>query len=280
MSRVLTGRTALVTGVTSGIGRATAELLLAAGLRVAGCARDAERLQQVAAELPGLVPLPADLRDAGQRRALVDEAVARFGQLDVLVNNAGVGYVGAVVDMDAGDVERIFATNSTAVVDLTRLVLPAMMERGDGDVVMLSSSAIWATLPPLTVYAASKRALDGFTEGLRREVKDAGVRVHSVNPGFVATEFLSRAEHEHPDEGEAPTSPGTSPQSVAEVVREELESGSGRTVAVPRVMELGRLLSVPGVSQVFDLVVRLGSDPMARLGRIMADRHSVTDRTG
>jgi NADP-dependent 3-hydroxy acid dehydrogenase YdfG len=202
MTRDLSHRTALVTGVTSGIGRATAEALLAQGVRVAGCARDAERLQLVARALPGLVPLPCDVQDAAARDRLVRDATAALGgRLDVLVNNAGVGPVGAVVEQSAEDVERTFATNATAVVDLTRLVLPDMVARGDGDVVVVSSSAIWATLPPLTVYAASKHAVDGFVTGLRREVRGKGVRVHSVNPGFVATEFLARAAGDHPAEG-------------------------------------------------------------------------------
>lgn len=275
MSRALSGRTALVTGVTSGIGRATAETLLDAGMRVVGCARDAHRLEIVAKELDGLVVLPADVRDAEQRADLVRQVLDRFGRIDVLVNNAGVGHVGAVVDMEVDDVERIYETNAIAVVDLTRRVLPHMLDRGDGDVVMVSSSAIWATLPPLTVYASSKHAVDGFTEGLRREVKDDGVRVHSVNPGFVATEFLARAERRHPKEGQAPTSPGSSPQSVAKAIREQLESGDGRTRAVPRVMGLGRLLELPGFSHVFDLAIRPVAGRMAGLGRYMADTHGV-----
>jgi NADP-dependent 3-hydroxy acid dehydrogenase YdfG len=277
LSRVLTGRTALVTGVTSGIGRATAERLLRAGVQVVGCARDADRLRHVAAELPGLVPRPADVRSSADRADLVRFSVGRWGRLDVLVNNAGVGYVGAVADMDADDVERVFETNATALVDLTRLALPGMLERGDGDVVLMSSAAIWATLPPLTVYAASKHAVDGFAVGLRREVADRGVRVHSVNPGFVATEFLARTQQENPDEGEAPTSPGVSPQRVARVVREQLEHGPGRTVAVPRVMGLGRLLGLPGAAHLADAVVRAGSGPLALLGRHMAAEHRVED---
>jgi NADP-dependent 3-hydroxy acid dehydrogenase YdfG len=280
VSRDLTGRTALVTGVTSGIGRATAEVLRDAGMRVAGCARDAERLQLVASELTGLVPFPADVRDPAQRADLVAKVVDRWGGLDVLVNNAGVGYVGSVVDMTADDVERIYETNTTAVVDLTRLALPHMLAKGEGDVVMVSSSAIWATLPPLTVYASSKHAVDGFVEGLRREVKDEGIRVHSVNPGFVATEFLARADHGHPDEGEATTSPGSSPQAVAAAIREMLENGGGRTRAVPRVMGLGRLLDLPGASHAFDLAVRPAAGQLARLGRVMADRRGVGGATG
>lgn len=279
MTRVLAGRTALVTGVTSGIGRATAAQLLGSGMTVVGCARDEERLRLVARELDGLVPVPADVRDAAQREALVKAALERTGRLDVLVNNAGVGYVGAVEDMTADDVERVLATNATAVVDLSRLVLPHMLGRGDGDVVLLSSSAVWATIPPLTVYAASKHAVDGFAVGLRREVAGRGVRVHSVNPGFVATEFLSRAVDERPAEGQARPSPGASPQRVAAAVVRELREGRGRTTAVPRVYGLSRLLQVPGLSHGFDLAVRAASGPLVRRGEQMVKTHR-TERSG
>src|SRR3954452_11585019 len=99
MTRTLTRRVAVVTGGTSGIGRVMARDLLAAGLAVVGCARDGQRLDVVAAELPGLIPVRCDLRESGARAALVQVALDRFGQVDVLVHNAGLGYVGAVADM-------------------------------------------------------------------------------------------------------------------------------------------------------------------------------------
>ena len=277
MTRSLAGRVVVVTGVTAGIGRATAQRLLHAGARVVGCARDVERLQVVAHRVPGLVPVGCDVRDVDQRTALVDTVLDRFGRIDVLVNNAGLGYVGAVADMTADDVDRVMTTNATAVVDLTRRVLPGMLARRDGDVLMLSSSAVWATVPPLTVYAASKHAVDGFVVGLRREVAHHGVRVHSVNPGFVATEFLSRALGRHPaeDDPDVRTSPGIDPDRVARRVRRSLESRP-RTVAVPAYMELGRLLSVPPLSVGADLVVRAASGRLERLGRELAQER--TDR--
>ena len=266
----LAGRTALVTGVTSGIGRATAEALLTQGVHVVGCARDEERLALVAADLPGLVGMRADVRVAADRAALVEAVLDRFGALDVLVNNAGVGYFGTVADMTADDVERIVATNVTGLVDLTRLVLPGMLRRGSGDVVMLSSAAIWLTLPPLTVYAASKHAVDGFVVGLRRELAGTGVRVSSVNPGFVATEFLARAQRRHPREGEVPRAPGIGPGYVARQVVSVLSPGRGRTVAVPRLLGAARLLTVPPFTYAVDAGVRLTRRPLVRLGRGIA----------
>jgi short-subunit dehydrogenase len=267
MARTLAGRVAVVTGVTAGIGRCLARDLLAEGATVVGCARDAERLEVVAGKLPGLVPVPCDVRDRSQRAELV-RAAERHGPVDVLVNNAGVGFVGALTDMAADDAERILATNLTATIDLTRLVLPGMVRRGGGDVLMVSSAAVWLPLPPLTAYSASKRGVDGFVEALRREVGRHGVRVHAVNPGFVATEFHARALRLHPREDEPGLRPlpGIDPDRVARQVVRELRSGRGRTVAVPRVLGAARLLALPGLAHLTDLGVRAAAPALLRRG--------------
>jgi NADP-dependent 3-hydroxy acid dehydrogenase YdfG len=276
VSRPPAGRIVVVTGVTAGIGRAVARRLLAAGATVVGCARDAGRLDRVAEEVHGLVPVPCDVRDPAQRAALIQRTLDRYDRIDVLVSNAGVGYVGAVVDMAADDVERLVRTNVAGAIDLSRLVLPHMLRRRDGDIVVVSSSAIWLPLPPLTVYAATKCGVDGFVRGLRREVAGDGVRVHSVNPGFVATEFLARALHHRPAEGDPGVrpAPGMDPDRVARAVDRELRHGRGRTVAVPRVMGLGRLLDLPGLGHAADAGIRLASGPLARLGPLIAQRRT------
>ena len=199
--------------------------------------------------------------------------IDRFRQVDVLVHNAGLGFVGAVADMSAEDVERIIDTNVTAFIDLARLVLPGMQRRGDGDVLVVSSVAAWVQLPPLTAYAASKRAVDGFVEGLRREVPHQ-IRVHSVNPGFVSTEFHARALGMRPREDDPGVRrlPGVRADAVSDRVLRELSGGRGRTVAVPRVVGLARLVGLPGFSHALDLVVR--SVPAARLGRAFAERRA------
>ena len=262
----------VVTGVTAGIGRALAARLLAAGATVVGCARDVDRLQTVHDELPGLVPVRCDVRDRTERKSLVEGAVDRYGRIDVLVNNAGLGYVGTVAEMTADDVERVLATNIVGLIDLTRLVLPGMLALGDGDVLVMSSAAVWLSTPPLTVYAASKFAVDGFVLGLRRELAGRGVRIHSVNPGFVATEFLARALRQHPAEADPRVrpAPGMDPDRVARVAERELCDGRGRTVAVPRVMGLSRLLDLPPLSRAADLGLRLTSGGMTRYGRRLA----------
>jgi short-subunit dehydrogenase len=280
MTRALSGRVAVVTGVTAGIGRALARRLVAAGASVLGCARDEQRLETVAAELPGLDTMRCDVTDGAQRAALVRGAIERFGRIDVLVNNAGLGYLGAVVDMTAEDVERVVATNTTALIDLTRLVLPGMLRRHDGDVLMVSSTAAWVSLPPLTAYAASKRAVDGFVEGLRREVGPHGIRVHSVNPGPVATEFHARALRLRPREDDPGVRPaaGIGPDRVARRAVRELRAGRGRTVAVPRALGLARLLGLPPVTYAADLGIRRASGLLARLGPAAAHRRAPAAR--
>jgi NADP-dependent 3-hydroxy acid dehydrogenase YdfG len=273
MARILAGRVALVTGVTAGIGRCLARDLLAAGAAVVGCARDSDRLGVVADELPGLVPIPCNVRNRTERADLVRAALERCGQVDLLVHNAGVGYVGSVVDMSAEDVERIVETNTTAMIDLTRLVLPDMVRRRDGDVLVVSSVAVWLPLPPLTAYAASKRGVDGFVEGVRREVAPHGVRIHSVNPAFVATEFHARALGLRPREGDPGVHPmiGIDPARVARQVVRELQAGRGRTVAMPRVLGLARLLGLPPLAQLVDFGTRAVSASLARIGPALAE---------
>jgi short-subunit dehydrogenase len=273
--RTLAGRVALVTGVTSGIGRCLVRDLTGAGATVVGCARDGQRLARVAAEVPGLVTVRCDVRDRDERSALV-RAAQQCGPVDVLVHSAGVGYVGAVADMSAEDVERIVTTNLTALIDLTRLVLPGMLRRGDGDVLVISSSATWLPVPPLTAYSASKRGVDGFVAGLRREVARQGLRVHSVNPGFVATEFHARALGLHPREGEPGVRPmlGIDPAPVARRAMRELQSGRGRTVAVPRIVGAARLLALPPAAQLVERGLRAAAPILLRGGRALAVRRA------
>ena len=265
------GRIVLVTGATSGIGRAVAARLAAAGARVVGCARDPDRLAEVAAAEPGWELRRADLTDADQRADMVDGVLADHGRIDVLVNNAGIGWQGLVEDMPADDVEQLYRTNVIAPVDLTRRVLPGMLARGDGHVVFTSSGAAFVALPPLTVYSSTKYAVDGFVEGLRREVWTRGVRVHSVNPGPVRTEWLARSRGVEPDEGEAPPSPGVPAEWVAAAVHRSVTRPWSRTASVPRVVGLGRLLAVQPLRTAVDVATGLTATRLARGGRDLAE---------
>jgi len=283
--RTVDGQVVLVTGVTSGIGRAVAERLAGAGARIVGCARDAGRLAVVADAEPGWDLRRADLTDRAERAALVDGVLADHGRIDVLVANAGIGWEGLVEDMTGDDVEQLYRTNVIAPVDLARRVLPGMLARGDGALVFTSSLAAFASIPPVTVYCSTKYAIDGFVEGLRREVWTRGVRVHSVNPGPIRTEWLARSRGARPAEGEiedgpgargarVSRSPGAPVEWVAAAVHRSLVRPWSRTVSVPRVVGLGRLAAVQPVRTVLDVATGLTAGRLARRARDLAEKHT------
>jgi NADP-dependent 3-hydroxy acid dehydrogenase YdfG len=187
----LPGKTAVVTGASSGIGEATARLLAQRGCNVALAARREDRLQDLAAELgEGALAVPTDVTDPAACEALVSRAVERFGSVDVLVANAGLGLYGSIPDGDPEDWRRMFEVNVLGVLYATRAAVRHMLERGSGDVVLVSSLA-GRRVPGAdgTVYAATKHALTAVAEGLRMDVSARGVRVINVEPGLVRTEF-------------------------------------------------------------------------------------------
>ncbi|MCU1672569.1 MAG: short-chain dehydrogenase/reductase [Frankiales bacterium] len=252
------GRVVIVTGASSGNGRATARTLAENGAIVVAVARSGDRLDVLAAEQPGVEPLVADLTVAEDRVRVVEATVARHGRIDGLVNNAGVGLVGYLEDFSAEDLERLYATNVVAVADLSRLAIPHL-RASKGDLVMISSAGAWASIPPLVAYCSSKFAVDGLVEGLRRELWHSGVRVHSVNPGPIKTEYMSRATGYSPDENDpvAVPNPGFSPQRVADAVLKALGASHPRTFAVPRVFGVARLAQVPPVGAALDVLMGL-----------------------
>ncbi len=187
----LTGKTAVVTGASSGIGEATARLLAQKGCNVALAARRENRLQDLAAELgEGALAVPTDVTDPAACEALVSRAVDRFGSVDILVANAGLGLYGSIPDGNPEDWRRMFEVNVLGVLYATRAAVRHMLDRGSGDIVIVSSLA-GRRVPTAdgTVYAATKHALTAVAEGLRMDVSARGVRVVNVEPGLVRTEF-------------------------------------------------------------------------------------------
>jgi NAD(P)-dependent dehydrogenase (short-subunit alcohol dehydrogenase family) len=265
-------RVVLVTGGSAGIGRATVARLAGEGARVVTCARHGERLEEAVGGLAGVTGVVADVADADDRVMLVDRVLDEHGHLDAVVLNAGLGWAGLLEDMPGAVVEGIVALNLTGTIELTRLALPhvlaAVRETGRGDVVAVSSVAAWAQVPPLTVYSATKAGVDGFVKGLRREVTGRGVRVHTVHPFFVRTEWLARG-HGHAPESDADAhgrlSRGIAPERVAEQIASCLDARRSRTVAVPRWAGLARLAEVPPVSRGLDRLLSPHTDGIRRL---------------
>ncbi|MGI8684958.1 MAG: SDR family NAD(P)-dependent oxidoreductase [Acidimicrobiales bacterium] len=246
----------MVTGASSGIGQATARHLAAKGAHVTAVARSQGPLDALAAASPRITPVVADLTVEAERAALIDGA----GAVDVLVNNAGIGWLGLVEEMPADQVQKLFAINVVALIDLTQRVLPGMLERRRGHVVNIASVASWVSVPPLTVYSATKFAVQGFSDGLRREMTGRGVHVSTVNPGPVATRFGARARFEDPrtEHMDDEKMPGVPASMVAAAVARAVRMNGlpGYTgIAVPRVLGLSRLGALPGL--------RLASDAFA-----------------
>jgi NADP-dependent 3-hydroxy acid dehydrogenase YdfG len=187
----LANKTAVVTGASSGIGEATARLLVKEGCNVVLAARREDRLNALAAELgEGALAAPTDVTDPAACAALVARTVERFGALDILVNNAGLGLYGSIADGDPEDWRRMFDLNVLGVLYATRAAVPQMLRQGAGDVVFISSLA-GRRVPraDATVYAATKHAITAVAEGLRMDVHGKGIRVINVEPGLVRTEF-------------------------------------------------------------------------------------------
>jgi NADP-dependent 3-hydroxy acid dehydrogenase YdfG len=193
----LAGKVAIVTGASSGIGEATARSLAREGCNVVLAARREERLNALAAELgEGALAAPADVRDPAACAALVARSVERFGSLDTLVNNAGLGLYGSVAEGDPEDWRKMFEVNVLGVLYTTRAAVRQMLRQGSGDVVFVSSLA-GRRVPRAdgTVYAATKHAVNAIAEGLRMDVHEKGIRVINIEPGLVRTEF---PESSHP----------------------------------------------------------------------------------
>jgi len=196
----LSGKTALVTGASSGIGRSTALALAAAGAQVTLVARRASRLDDLAAQIKAdggqALARAADVTDEVDATQAVEDAVGHFGGLDILVNAAGMTQVGKVENANLADWRYVFELNFWAGLYTSRAAIPAL-KAGGGDIVNVSSTAgrrpVGATFGP---YAASKFALTAFTESLRAEVTLAGIRVCIIEPGATATEIHAHIKDE------------------------------------------------------------------------------------
>jgi NAD(P)-dependent dehydrogenase (short-subunit alcohol dehydrogenase family) len=183
-----------ITGASSGLGRVLAERVLAAGDRVVATARNVAALDDLAGPRPDdVIRLPLDVTDPTQVRDTVAEAIDRAGAIDVLVNNAGHGLLGALEELSDAQISRIIGTNLLGVLSVTRAVLPHMRARRSGHVVQMSSVGGVVANPGHALYATTKFALEGMSEALAGEVKPLGIRVTIVEPGPFRTDFAGRS---------------------------------------------------------------------------------------
>jgi 3-oxoacyl-[acyl-carrier protein] reductase len=181
----------LITGGSSGIGRAAAQVLAQAGARVAITGRDPERLAEAARSL-GVVGIQADVANEADVQRTFQE-VKKLGDLDVLINNAGIGVFKDLVDMDRASFDAVFATNVTGAMLMSREAAKLFKERKSGNLINIASTAGLRGAPKGTAYYASKFALRGMTECWRGELRKYNVRVFLINPSEVITDFAHRA---------------------------------------------------------------------------------------
>ena len=183
-----------ITGCSTGFGRELSLILLKRGYRVVATARDKSKVEDIVAGNPknGLA-LALDVDKQGQIDAAVKAAEARFGRIDVLVNNAGYGYLAAVEEGDDADIRAMFETNFFGLAAVTRAVLPIMRAQKSGAIVNISSVGGFIGFPGSGYYAATKFAVEGLSESLSKEVGPLGIKVIIVEPGPFRTDWAGRS---------------------------------------------------------------------------------------
>ncbi|MDA8175904.1 oxidoreductase [Acidithiobacillus sp.] len=183
-----------ITGCSSGLGRQLAITALAAGFNVVVTARNPATLQDVAASYPeNALVASLDVTNEMMIKQVVKQAEQRFGAIDVLINNAGYGYRAAVEEGDSNQVANLFATNFFGAVSMIKAVLPGMRARHCGTIVNITSIGARLAMPGSAYYSATKFALEGLSDALRKEVDPLGIRVLIVEPGAFRTDFAGRS---------------------------------------------------------------------------------------
>jgi short-subunit dehydrogenase len=222
----ITDHVFIVTGASSGIGRSTAEALSARGAKVALIARNTAALKNLAASLPGSLPLTADVTDFAALTGAIETVHRHYGRLDGLINNAGRGYGASVETIDPTAFTEIFTLNVLAPIVAMQAVIPIMRAAGAGVIINVNSGTSFMTIPDYSVYSASKRALLGVTQTARGELAADGIVVSEVYPGMTATDF---GRNRLGAGGEATDySAGDPPELVADLIVAAIEGGEAQ----------------------------------------------------
>jgi NAD(P)-dependent dehydrogenase (short-subunit alcohol dehydrogenase family) len=236
MAANLEGKVAIVTGGSRGIGQAIAAALLQNGVNVAISGVNKEHLQNAEAELgktavhgARIMTFAADVRDQLAVQSFVDETVRRQGGLDIVVNNAGVGWFGSVESQAHDEWRRVIDTNLTGMFNCCRAAIPHLRRRGGGYIINISSLAGSNPFAGGASYCASKAAVDAFTEALMQEVRHDGIRVTYIKPGSVNTDFMGHADPQN----DWKLRPGDVAQVVVDLVSHDARSLPSRVEIRP-----------------------------------------------
>ncbi|MCB5236410.1 oxidoreductase [Niallia circulans] len=183
----------LITGTSTGFGRLLGKELINQGYSVALTARDVNQIQPLVEGHDQAIALTLDVTKKSDVKNAVDQVIQHFGRIDVLVNNAGYGYFGAVEESDEKEVRQLFETNFWGLSDLTRAVLPIMRKQRSGHIVNFSSKGGLTTFPAFGYYHATKFAVEGLSQSLAKEVAPLGIKVTLVEPGAFRTDWAGRS---------------------------------------------------------------------------------------
>src|ERR687894_573294 len=253
MERTLTGKVAVVTGASSGIGEATVMELASRGASVVAAARSVDKLEDLARRTAayGVRIAETDVADRNSVEAMVEQVVAAFGSLDVLVNNAGLGLSGRVAELRAEDLRYVFEVNTIGPLHCIRAALPHM-GRG-GRIINVSSVVGRRSVPKVGGYCATKFALNALSDALRVEIAERGVTVTSVYPGTTRTAFRDNSRRTK-DEKRGWRPGGVTPERVAQkIVRAAEEGGRDVYVTLPDRLFVAGATLAPGL---FDRLLR------------------------
>jgi short-subunit dehydrogenase len=246
----LSGAVVIVTGAGSGIGQATALALAARGAHVVAVDRDGEAIDKLSATTGGLA-ITVDIADPAHGDAVVAATLARFGRIDAVLANAGIGYVGDFATMPPELITTLVEVNFRGPMLLTRSALPSMVEQGSGALVYTTSIAGGVSVPTEAAYCLSKSALETFAGALREEVRPAGIVVSIIRPGVVKTAF-----HDHRNKPYSRKFPRPlPPEKIADAIIDVLENGKTRRT-VPGWIELG-VVAQRRMPRLFELMSRI-----------------------
>ncbi len=232
MQRTLTGKVAVVTGASSGIGGATVLELASRGASVVAAARSVEKLEDLArrAAAYGVLVVEADVADRDSVEAMVERAVEKFGRLDVLVNNAGLGLSGRVAELRPEDLRYVFEVNTIGPLNCVQAALPRM--GSGGRIINVSSVVGKRAIPKVGGYCSTKFALNALSDSLRVEVADRGISVTSVYPGTTRTSFRDNSRRTK-DEKRGWRPKGVGPEKVARRIAAAAEKGPRDVYVTP-----------------------------------------------
>ncbi|MFC4453087.1 SDR family oxidoreductase [Deinococcus sonorensis] len=226
----LSGKVVLITGASGGIGLAAARLFAAQGARVALAARSAERLQALAEELPGALAVPTDMLDDAAVRRMVTGTHRHYGQLDVLVNNAGRGMHVPVEQASLEDYRQLLDLNVVSVLNAMQAAIPLMRQQGGGAIVNVSSGTTKMLIPGLAPYSSSKHALNNLSLVARAELAPDGIVVSVVHPGMTDTDFGRNSVSATPERAGSYRQ-GDPPEYAAGLILEAVQTGAAEVYA-------------------------------------------------